>query len=163
MFVGTWLLHAPAAPVREKRTLQLWACLNLHWTGSVYVWVLQMLESNCTHGATVQVLEQIVWCMQSFYVETYFHYVIGTRDSRSVTICPAELNRLCLYIQPLKVIRYFLPHPWHMCRLKAHVSRVLLANTWEKFSFKWLWLSSSTLCTVCSLLRISHCDQWKDS
>lgn len=46
-------MHAPAAPVRERRMLQLWACLNLRHTGSVClcVQVQHVLESNCTYAA----------------------------------------------------------------------------------------------------------------
>lgn len=152
MFVRTWLLHAPAAPVTEKRTLQLWACLNLRSTGSVCLGVqeLYMVESNCTHAATVQALEQIVRCPSSHILMKH-NFIKDKHDARSVTV--------------------LVPHRWPGCvwtfshigsfLVSLHVADtsectcVTCANTREKLSFKWLWLSSPVLC-FCVLLSVQY-------
>lgn len=166
MFVRTWLLHAPAAPVTEKRTLQLWACLNLRSTGSVCLGVqeLYMVESNCTQAATVQPLEQLVRCPYSHIIMRHKFNNALTRQRRCEErhwMCPAEATWLCLDSQSHWLILCFLACRWHMCHPSAHVSRVQtlgrssLSNDCDK---------AAPYCAfVCSWLCNTHCDQWKDS
>lgn len=148
MFVRTWLLHAPAAPVREKRTLQLWACLNLHSTGSVCwcVQVVHVLESNCTHAPLYRhqdklyvgcslyhsLLQQITCCRRvSFYLSSR----VVQQQSEQVLFLRSAASAHSLFSSTC-------------CQLE---SKCVTGGSSKHFSFKWLWLSSSVLCTVCSL------------
>lgn len=166
MFVRTWLLHAPAAPVREKRTLQLWACLNLCWTGSVClcVQVLHMLESNCTHAALYKHYSKLHVACSQIMIKTYFHYYsslrvqtsqwvsfhLSCRVVRVVFAHTATLGRSLFFLRLNDTCGSWKPM-CHVCSLQT---------LWKVF-FQMIVIKQFCIVRLCVWLCNSHCDQWK--